>query len=168
MGHSVVKINYLGDWGVQFGLLKVGLEDSDFNEEMLSENPLKVLHKAYVSAVKNAEDNPEIYERAKQIFNELEHADEDSPSLKDWYTFRNYTLKELSKTYERLGIVFDEYNWESDYSAKRIQPLIDEMKRKNILSAESDKSLVSISLFKLIFCIILLFRKILILRLQGF
>lgn len=56
MGWRVTRLNYLGDWGTQYGLLSVGF-DRFGNEEALLENPIKHLFDVYVAAneVKEAE-----------------------------------------------------------------------------------------------------------------
>ena len=46
-GWKVVRMNYLGDWGKQFGLLAVGFEMFG-NEELLAEDPIQHLYEVYV------------------------------------------------------------------------------------------------------------------------
>ncbi|XP_065212459.1 probable arginine--tRNA ligase, mitochondrial [Planococcus citri] len=138
MGDKVIRINYLGDWGVQFGLLKYGLDECGINIDKLNENPLRVLYEAYVAANSIAEQQPEVGEQAKEIFRKMEFADQENDDLKKWASIRSQTVDEISKVYERLGIRFDEYNWESDYSAKRIEGLIKTLVDRNIVVKEND------------------------------
>jgi len=49
MNYKVVNINYLGDWGKQYGLLGVGYEKWG-NDDILKENPVKHLYEIYVKA----------------------------------------------------------------------------------------------------------------------
>ncbi len=138
-----MKINYLGDWGVQFGLLKYGLQDGNYKKEDIAKEPIKMLHKAYVEANMKAEQSPEVLDQARLIFRDLEFADDDSPEIHEWHLFREYTMQELVRIYGRLGVEFDEYSWESTYSAQKIRPLVDDMKNKGILKEEEDNCLVS-------------------------
>jgi arginyl-tRNA synthetase len=48
-GWRVTRLNYLGDWGTQYGLLSVGF-DRFGNEEKLLENPIRHLFDVYVAA----------------------------------------------------------------------------------------------------------------------
>jgi arginyl-tRNA synthetase len=142
-GNVVTRINYLGDWGMQFGMLKVGLEMCNFTPEQIAENPIKKLHEAYILANTKEEGDPTIIERAKEIFRKLEFAEENSPEIREWQKFRQYTIDNLARIYNEFGIKFDHYYWESQYSAKQIKPLIEKLKDMKILSADQDQSLVS-------------------------
>ena len=48
MGWKVTRLNYLGDWGTQYGLLSIGF-DRFGNEEKLLENPIRHLFDVYVA-----------------------------------------------------------------------------------------------------------------------
>lgn len=140
--NEVIRMNYIGDWGLQFGMLKAGLEMCNFTEEEISKNPIKKLHEAYIKANLKKEEDPSIEDRAKNIFHELEFAPDDSAEIQQWRKFRHYTMDELRRIYERLGVTFDVYSWESDYSATRIKPLLDELKEKKIIVPEKDETQV--------------------------
>jgi arginyl-tRNA synthetase len=49
MGWKVTRLNYLGDWGTQYGLLSVGF-DRFGNEQQLLDNPIRHLFDVYVAA----------------------------------------------------------------------------------------------------------------------
>eukprot|EP00026_Physarum_polycephalum_P005259 Phypoly_transcript_05290.p1 GENE.Phypoly_transcript_05290~~Phypoly_transcript_05290.p1 ORF type:complete len:602 (+),score=148.51 Phypoly_transcript_05290:124-1929(+) len=55
LGYQTVSINYLGDWGKQYGLLAVGFEKFG-SEEKLAQNPIRHLFDVYVQI--NAEVEP--------------------------------------------------------------------------------------------------------------
>lgn len=117
--NDVVRLNYLGDWGTPFGFLQIGLKELNIPSKVLDENALDTLHRAYVTANDLAKNNPDIIRQANAIFEELEMKAIFSHT-QDWLDFRQVTVEELCKTYERLGICFNEYNWESDYCGGKI------------------------------------------------
>ncbi|NXV32907.1 SYRM protein, partial [Rissa tridactyla] len=114
LGHEVTRINYLGDWGMQFGLLGVGFQRFG-NKEKLKSSPLQHLFEVYVQINKAAEDE-NTKELAKDFFRKLEEHDEQTLSL--WKQFRDLSIEEYIRIYKRLGVRFDEYSGESFYQEK--------------------------------------------------
>ncbi|XP_012135045.2 arginyl-tRNA synthetase, mitochondrial [Megachile rotundata] len=143
--NNVERINYLGDWGTQFGFIQLGIEMTNTNDAKLQENPIKTLYEVYVTAHKSAESDPNLSERAKEIFKRLEFGD--STILNNWQTIRNYTVLELEKVYKRLGVIFDKYEWESMYTAKEIDKVLNLIKEKQLLTVD-DKNRKVISITK--------------------
>ncbi|KFP57780.1 hypothetical protein N322_01238, partial [Cariama cristata] len=114
LGHEVIRINYLGDWGMQFGLLGVGFQRFG-NKEKLKSSPLQHLFEVYVQINKGAEDE-NTKKLAKDFFRKLEEHDEQTLSL--WKQFRDFSIEEYVRIYKRLGVHFDEYSGESFYQEK--------------------------------------------------
>ncbi|NXP56583.1 SYRM protein, partial [Heliornis fulica] len=114
LGHEVKRINYLGDWGMQFGLLGVGFQRFG-NKEKLNSSPLQHLFEVYVQINKAAEDE-DTKKLAKDFFRKLEEHDEQTLSL--WKQFRDLSIEEYTRIYKRLGVHFDEYSGESLYQEK--------------------------------------------------
>lgn len=143
-GHDVIRMNYLGDWGTQFGLLKVGMELNKLSVNDIKSNPIQHLFNAYVGANQAAASDPSISEKARQIFCQLENGQ--LTDLSDWMEYRKVTVEELERLYRRLGIEFDEYSWESEYRKPNILKVIDRMHEKQLLSTSSDgKSMVEVN-----------------------
>lgn len=142
--HKVKRVNYLGDWGTQFGFVQLGLSIAKVTEEELKSNPIRTLYNAYVQANRLAEIDPNVAEKAKEIFNKLERGDRSNAT--EWESFRKYTMEELDRTYNRIGIKFDEYEWESMYSIDRISKVISELEKHNLLVTDSqDRKIVNIN-----------------------
>uniref|UniRef100_U3INS2 Probable arginine--tRNA ligase, mitochondrial n=1 Tax=Anas platyrhynchos platyrhynchos TaxID=8840 RepID=U3INS2_ANAPP len=114
LGHEVTRINYLGDWGMQFGLLGVGFQQFG-DKEKLKSSPLQHLFEVYVQINKAAEDE-NIKKLAADFFRKLEEHDEQTLSL--WKQFRGFSIEEYIRIYKRLGVHFDEYSGESFYQEK--------------------------------------------------
>ncbi|XP_072106110.1 probable arginine--tRNA ligase, mitochondrial isoform X1 [Mobula birostris] len=115
LGNDVIRMNYLGDWGLQFGLLGAGFQLFG-SEEKLKANPLQHLFEVYVEVNRLVEDRDDIQKAAQEFFRKLEHGDKQTSAL--WEHFRTISIEEYEKTYQRLGVHFDEYSGESLYHVK--------------------------------------------------
>lgn len=143
-GHDVIRMNYLGDWGTQFGLLKIGMELSELSISEIKSNPIAHLFNAYVKANQLAAADPSISERARNIFGQLENGE--MTDLSDWMECRKFTVDELERLYKRLGTEFDEYSWESEYRKPNITNIIDLMNEKRLLKTSADgKSIIDVN-----------------------
>ena len=115
IGYKSVKINHLGDWGKQFGMLIVAYKKWG-NEEAVKAHPIDELLKLYVRINKEAESQPELDEEARDWFRKLEAGDQEAISL--WQWFRNESLVEFNRLYDQLDVQFDSYNGEAFYNDK--------------------------------------------------
>ncbi|MBO5530587.1 MAG: arginine--tRNA ligase [Bacilli bacterium] len=111
LGYNTIGINHLGDYGTQFGKLIEGYKLWG-NEYDLSTNPIDKLVEIYVRINKECE-NEEILERCRNNFKLLEEGDEYCVSL--WKKFSELSMDEFNRTYELLGIKFDEIKGEASY-----------------------------------------------------
>ncbi|KAH8385679.1 hypothetical protein KR200_009014, partial [Drosophila serrata] len=137
LGYRTTRLNYLGDWGTQFGLLALGVQLNNVTDQQMQASPIETLYASYVAANKAAEESPEIAQRARDLFASLE-AGTDENMAKQWQKYRKYTIEDLSKVYQRLGVHFDSYEWESQYSQKQIQQVLDKLRNAGLLQRELD------------------------------
>lgn len=133
--NQVTKINYLGDWGTQFGYIYLGMKLAKIDNIEIQTNPIKTLYNVYVDANKLAENNPDMKEEAKKIFQQLELRD--NVIHKNWETIKQFTVLELEKIYKRIGIIFDQYDWESMYTIKNINEIINTMEEMKLLKLDN-------------------------------
>ncbi len=131
-GHKVIKINYLGDWGTQFGRIILGWKKFG-SEAKLKNDPIKHLLEIYVKANKKEFDS-----EAREWFQRLESGDREAERL--WKKFREMSLKDFSKIYSLLGVEFDAVSGESEYN-KKMKSVLDELRKKKIIR-ESDGALI--------------------------
>ncbi|KAG7196817.1 hypothetical protein KM043_016930 [Ampulex compressa] len=134
LSHHVKRINYLGDWGTQYGFVQLGLELKPYNAA--NETSIKALHRAYVEANTLAEERTSLRYRATELFDKLEKGD--TELNRTWETVRQRTMKELCATYARFGVTFDEYHWESTYRLSEIGSLVDKMREMGLLCKDNE------------------------------
>ena len=136
LGYKVVGINYLGDWGTQFGKLIVAFQHWG-EQGRLEEDPIHYLFQLYVRYHKEADENPALDDEARQKFRELETGDAEALSL--WDRFRSLSLEEFQRIYSFMGVSFDSYRGESFYN-DMLEKIIELAKEKGI-ARESDGAL---------------------------
>ncbi|CAL8314777.1 unnamed protein product [Lota lota] len=142
LGNHVIRMNYLGDWGMQFGLLGAGFEQFG-SQEKLNVNPLQHLFDVYVQANKEAEHNKEVQLAAREFFQKLEQHDSQAMSL--WQQFREITVKEYQQVYKRLGVPFDVYSGES-FHQEQAQEVVQLLQTRGLLkTTERGTSVVDLS-----------------------
>lgn len=133
--NKVTRLNYLGDWGTQFGLLQYGLSAQNVDVNKLKNNPMKTLYDAYVYANKLAKTDNTVQQEARKYFTQIESG---QTNLENWRQIRETTVNELGNVYRRLGIEFDEYHWESEYNGGAIRDLMQSLEEKGIINTDSD------------------------------
>lgn len=115
MGYNTIKINHLGDWGKQFGLLMVAYKKWG-SKEAVEANPIDELLKLYVRINAEIENDPELDEEGRKWFKKLEDGDPEATEL--WQWFRDESWVEFNRIYKLLGVEFDSLNGEAFYNDK--------------------------------------------------
>jgi len=144
-GANVVRINYLGDWGKQYGLLLVGYEKYG-NPEELQNNPIKHLFDVYVAINKDANKDPTIHDNARNMFRLLENSD--PKLLQQWEQFKDFSIREYTRIYSRLGISFDLYSGEKEQQSGCCT-LISSLQNNNLVINDCGTNLIDLSEFSL-------------------
>jgi arginyl-tRNA synthetase len=109
---KVVRCNYFGDWGTQFGKVIVAFRKWG-SEEALQADPIKHLLELYVRFAEEVSENPDLEEAARAVFKKLEDGGEEELQL--WKRFRDMSLAQFEKIYARLGISYDCEEGEAHY-----------------------------------------------------
>ncbi|KAL4235247.1 Arginyl-tRNA synthetase [Mactra antiquata] len=138
-GWNVVRLNYLGDWGTQFGLLLIGFKKYG-KESELEKNPLHHLLEVYVKVNSDVETekksgNSYTYNAGIETFNKLEKGDAELLAL--WQKFTDISLKEYTKLYKRLGVTFTEYHSESMYN-EQVTEVTNKLKQLGLLCYDKE------------------------------
>ena len=165
-GYKCVGINYLGDWGTQFGKLIVAYKKWG-DKETVEKGGVDELVKLYVK-INNAiaeEENasvagkPEgtpkhsdLADASRAEFAKLEHSDEENLAL--WRWFVDVSFEEYQKTYKLLGIEFDSYKGESFYTDK-MPAQVEKLRNMGLLEIDDGASIVRLDKWNMPVCLIL-------------
>lgn len=140
IGYKAVKINHLGDWGKQFGMLIVAYKKWG-NKEAVKAHPINELLKLYVRINAEAEEHPELDEEARDWFRKLEAGDEEAMVL--WQWFRDESLVEFNRLYDELDVTFDSYNGEAFYNDK-MDEVVNILTEKGLLQESQGAQVVNL------------------------
>lgn len=124
MCHPVERVNHVGDWGTQFGMLLAYIEEHD--PDVLN-NPdsfhVKDLEVFYRAAKQEFDSHPAFAERARQKVVQLQSGDEQARKI--WQAFVNESLRHCHEIYHRLGVTLKDVG-ESFYN-DRLPEIVDEL-----------------------------------------
>lgn len=140
MGYNTIKINHLGDWGKQFGLLMVAYKKWG-SKEAVEANPIDELLKLYVRINAEIENDPELDEEGRLWFKKLEDGDPEAIEL--WQWFRDESLVEFNRIYKLLGVEFDSLNGEAFYNDK-MDEAVQILEEKGLLKESKGASIVEL------------------------
>ncbi|KAK2883417.1 hypothetical protein QQF64_016985 [Cirrhinus molitorella] len=142
LGREVIRVNYLGDWGMQFGLLGAGFERFG-SQEKLRTRPLEHLFEVYVQVNREAESDESLRSAAAEFFRRLERSEDQALTL--WRQFREITVEEYKRIYQRLGVHFDHYSGEA-FHQHQTQSVLDELMTRGLLkTTEKGTAVVDLS-----------------------
>ncbi|MGO2960079.1 MAG: arginine--tRNA ligase [Lactococcus cremoris] len=145
LGYQPIKINHLGDWGKQFGLLITAYKKYG-DEATITENPIDELLKLYVKINAEAKEDPEVDEEGRQWFLKMEQGDEEA--LRIWKWFSDVSLIEFNRIYGKLGVTFDHFMGESFYSDK-MDAIVEDLENKNLLHESKGALIVDLEKYNL-------------------
>lgn len=139
-GFKTVRLNHLGDYGTQFGMLIAAYKKWG-DMKVIEEDPINELLKLYVKFNEEAEKDESLRDEARYWFKELESGNEEALEL--WQWIRDISLKEFNKVYDLLNIQYDSYAGESFYSDK-MPRVIEELEEKGLLKESQGASIVDL------------------------
>ncbi len=149
LGYNVVGINHLGDYGTQFGKLICAYKHWG-NKEEVERGGIHAVNDLYVRF--NTEADEKMESEAREYFRLIESGDKEANEVFEW--FKSLTLNYVKGIYDKLGVTFDSYAGERFYTDK-MQPVIDELREKNLLKESEGAQIVDLEQYGLAPCLIL-------------
>lgn len=110
LGHDVVRLNHVGDWGTQFGMLITYLKEEDKS----SSSSVSDLVTFYKNAKKRFDEDDDFKDRSRDEVVKLQSGDKES--LASWKQICDISRKEFKKIYDILNIEGLEERGESFYN----------------------------------------------------
>ncbi|XP_058852524.1 arginine--tRNA ligase, cytoplasmic-like [Acipenser ruthenus] len=101
LGHEVIRLNHVGDWGTQFGMLIAHLQDT-FPDYLTASPPIGDLQAFYKESKKRFDNEEEFKKRAYQCVVKLQS--KDPAFIKAWSSICDVSRQEFQKVYDCLDI----------------------------------------------------------------
>lgn len=137
LGHKVLRLNHLGDWGTQFGMLIAHLQDT-FPNFATEPPPIADLQEFYKESKKRFDEDEEFKKRAYEAVVKLQAYE--PLHKKGWEEICEISRKEFMKVYERLQIrIID--RGESFYQERMVK-LVKELNDAGLLEEDDGRKVM--------------------------
>ncbi|CAK1555598.1 unnamed protein product [Leptosia nina] len=134
LNHDVLRINHLGDWGTQFGMLIAHLQEKFPNYKTHSP-PISDLQAFYKESKTRFDEDEEFKKRAYLCVVELQSGNPDYTAA--WKLICEVSRQEFQKVYDRLDIKIIDRG-ESFYQS-RMDAVVKELKEKGLLEEDEGR-----------------------------
>lgn len=138
LGYDVLRLNHVGDWGTQFGMLIAHLNDKFPNFREVSP-PIGDLQAFYKESKKRFDSDEDFKKRAYQCVVKLQSKEPDF--INAWNLICDVSRKEFQKIYDRLQIKNLKERGESFYQDMMIN-VVKELTEKSLLTVEDGRTLM--------------------------
>ncbi len=150
LGYKVIRLNYVGDWGTPFGKM-IAAYRLWGDKQDITKRGVDAVQDLYIRFAKEAENNPELEQLARDTFKALENGDKETVEIYKWII--DITIDETKRITDTLGITFDSWRGESYYNNK-MDDVIKMLESKNLLQTSQGAKIVDLSDFGLNVCLI--------------
>lgn len=144
-GWEVIRLNYPGDWGTQFGKLIAAIKHWG-DEKLIAKDPMRELFKLYVKFHSEAKENPALENEARDWFVKLEQKDPEVREL--WQKIVAWSLVNFDRIYNLLGVKFDAQIGESFFE-DRMAEVVGELRSAGLLKESEGAQIVELEEEKL-------------------
>lgn len=139
LGYNCIGINYIGDWGTQFGKLTYAYNNWG-DKAKIEKEPINELLNLYVRFHDKAEKDPELEQKARDEFKKLEDGDEENTKL--WKWFCKVSLEEVQRTYDFLGGIHFDYIQGESFLNDKMDVILEKGKKDKVFEKGEQGSLI--------------------------
>ena len=150
-GYHCTGINYVGDWGTQFGKLIVAYKKWG-DREVVEQGGVDALVDLYVRINNAVAEDPALADEARAEFLKMEQGDEENLALWKWLVEKS--IKANDEIYRQLGITFDSYKGESAYT-DLMPAQVQKLRDMGLLKIDDGASIVDLEAYGMPPCLIL-------------
>ncbi|XP_046624223.1 arginine--tRNA ligase, cytoplasmic isoform X1 [Neodiprion virginianus] len=137
LGHDVLRLNHIGDWGTQFGMLVAHLQDR-FPDYLTVSPPISDLQEFYKESKERFDKDSEFKKRAYECVVKLQSF---HPEVtKAWEMICDVSRKEIQQVYDRLDIKLIERG-ESFYQS-RMEKIVKELEAQGYLDEDDGRKIM--------------------------
>lgn len=137
IGHEVVRVNHLGDFGLQFGMIIQYVLDNNMTSSIADYS----LQTIYTNAKKIFDSDKEFEKKARMVTVELQKGDNESEIVKLWKKICEISKSSYYDIYKKLEIK-DMIEVGESFYVKFFDSLIEELKEKKMLDIEDGRCIV--------------------------
>lgn len=139
VGHDVLRLNHVGDWGTQFGMLITHLRTA-CPEALTGSEQVDIgdLVAFYKQAKHRFDEDEDFKSRSRQAVVELQSGDESASQA--WQVLCDQSRKEFQKIYDRLDIAITERG-ESFYNPL-LSDVVEDLKNQGLLVEDQGAQVV--------------------------
>ena len=135
LGHTVIRQNHIGDWGIPMGMVVYALEDVYWEQDEPKLN-LEILEQEYKRIVELEKEDPEIADKVRKRTAELQA--KEPLAKRYWQEACGITMRECYRLYVMMGVNLSTIHTVGEsFYADKLKDVVDSL-RKNKLSKESD------------------------------
>ena len=150
-GYHCTGINYVGDWGTQFGKLIVAYKKWG-DRDVVEQGGVDALVDLYVRINNAVAEDPSLADEARAEFLKMEQGDEENLALWKWLVEKS--IKANDEIYRQLGITFDSYKGESSYT-DLMPAQVQKLRDMGLLKIDDGASIVDLEAYGMPPCLIL-------------
>ncbi|XP_011500741.1 PREDICTED: probable arginine--tRNA ligase, cytoplasmic isoform X2 [Ceratosolen solmsi marchali] len=137
LGHNVLRLNHIGDWGTQFGMLIAHLEDK-FPNYSTESPPISDLQSFYKESKIRFDNDEEFKKRAYANVVKLQACE--PKIIQAWKLICDVSKQEFQSIYDRLNVNLIERG--ESYYQKHMENLVKDLETKQFLEEDDGRKIM--------------------------
>ncbi|XP_072230632.1 arginine--tRNA ligase, cytoplasmic isoform X2 [Leuresthes tenuis] len=137
LGYDVLRLNHVGDWGTQFGMLIAHLQDK-FPDYLTISPPISDLQAFYKESKKRFDEDEDFKKRAYQCVVRLQSKEPDF--IKGWNLICDVSRREFQRVYDCLDVKIIERG--ESYYQNLMTQVVKEFEEKGLVELDEGRKIV--------------------------